>query len=240
MADAISVRDQPRASSSVIRVAQGLSMRRTLRNSVSLCQRHSVTAFRSNPCMRTGDRIRAEREAQKISRTELARYAGIATSTLSDLELGLSKGTTALHKIAERLGVNPTWLETGRGAKHPSHPMRSDVIRITSRRDELGLSNADVHARMLADQWPEGVPPPSLATVEEWFDGKARPLDMVYRGMLYKALELVIDPGESSQELVASTQIEADFLRMARSADPDETAQVMLLWKQIREAKGKP
>lgn len=64
-----------------------------------------------------GARVRAEREAQKISRAELARSAGIAPTTLSDLELGESKTTAALHKIADRLGVRPAWLETGRGRK---------------------------------------------------------------------------------------------------------------------------
>lgn len=72
--------------------------------------------------MTIGERIRKEREAQKISRATLARHAGIAVSTLSDLELGLSKGTTVLHKIAARLGVAVEWLETGRGTKHAPPP----------------------------------------------------------------------------------------------------------------------
>lgn len=52
-------------------------------------------------------------------------------STLSDLELGLSKSTTALHRIAARLGVRTEWLETGRGPKEGaaahSEPAWSDV-----------------------------------------------------------------------------------------------------------------
>ncbi|TPD71478.1 helix-turn-helix transcriptional regulator [Stenotrophomonas maltophilia] len=64
-----------------------------------------------------GSRIRAEREAQGISRNELAKFAGIASTTLSNLELGLSKSSTALHKIAARLGVHTDWLETGKGSK---------------------------------------------------------------------------------------------------------------------------
>lgn len=64
-----------------------------------------------------GNRIRTEREHQGVSRADLARAAGIATTTLSDLELGLSKSTTALHKIAKRLGVRPEWLESGKGIK---------------------------------------------------------------------------------------------------------------------------
>ncbi len=64
-----------------------------------------------------GDRIRAEREAQGIDRADLAAYAGIAKTTLSDLERGSSKSTTTLHRIADRLKVTTKWLETGRGAK---------------------------------------------------------------------------------------------------------------------------
>ena len=104
-------------------------------------QRHSVTAFRSNVKMDTiGTRIRAEREAQGISRAELARSAGIAPSTLSDLELGLSKSTTALHKIARRLGLRPEWLETGRGAKEPSQDTSdSDWADINGYAQAIGL-----------------------------------------------------------------------------------------------------
>lgn len=98
-----------------------------LRYSVISSQRHSVTAFRSNVNMETiGSRIRAEREAQGISRAELARTASIATSTLSDLELGLSKSTTALHKIAKRLALRPEWLETGKGPKAAIEPAPAD------------------------------------------------------------------------------------------------------------------
>ena len=64
-----------------------------------------------------GQRIREEREAQGVSRADLARFAGIAQTTLSDLELGRSKSTTGLHKIAERLRVRTSWLESGKGPK---------------------------------------------------------------------------------------------------------------------------
>ena len=123
MARAIAVSDQPQASSSLTRSAHVLSMPPTLRDSVRSCQRLSVTAFRFNMHMDTvGGRIRAEREAQGVGRAALARAAGIAVSTLSDLELGLSKSTTALHRIAAHLGLRVEWLETGRGAKHPKPP----------------------------------------------------------------------------------------------------------------------
>lgn len=105
----------PELRRSRIRDAHGMSMERTLRHSVEACQRHSVDLFAFNCGMDTiGSRIRAVREKQDISRADLAKSAGIKPSTLSDLELGLSKTTTALHKIARRLGVSVDWLETGR------------------------------------------------------------------------------------------------------------------------------
>lgn len=117
------------------------------------CQRHSVTAFRSNVNMETlGTRIRAEREEQGISRAELARFAGIAPTTLSDLELGLSKSTTALHKIAQRLGVRPEWLETGRGAKEQgAQPAEDDYENVTGYSQAVGLGAAGAEAEEYAE-----------------------------------------------------------------------------------------
>ncbi|WP_242014413.1 XRE family transcriptional regulator [Xylella fastidiosa] len=93
---------------------------------------------RTNTGMNTniGSRIRAEREHQRISRAQLAKFAGVAVSTLSDLELGSSKSTTVLHKFAERLGVSPRWLETGYGDKYagvfhaPTNEKPSEYVRV--------------------------------------------------------------------------------------------------------------
>lgn len=120
--------------------AQDLSMAVNLRYSVAPSQRHSVTEFRSNVNMNNiGARIRSEREAQGISRAELARFAGIAATTLSDLELGLSKSTTTLHKIAARLGLRAEWLETGKGAKEAARPAQESDAEYT---DIVGYSQA--------------------------------------------------------------------------------------------------
>lgn len=100
----------------------------TLRYSVAKSQRHSVTEFRLNVGMVTiGDRIRAEREAQGVDRKDLAKSAGIAYSTLADLEAGRSKSTTALHKIARRLGLRIEWLEYGKGPKRAAPAPAADV-----------------------------------------------------------------------------------------------------------------
>lgn len=65
-----------------------------------------------------GDRIRYARDhgpAGKVERKELAAFAGIAYSTLADVENGNSASTTVLHRIAKRLKVRVEWLETGKG-----------------------------------------------------------------------------------------------------------------------------
>lgn len=79
--------------------------------------------------MTIGERIRQAREhgpAAKVSRKELAAAAGIAYSTLADVENGLSASTTALHRIAKHLKVRVEWLETGKGAMAHSQSVRLD------------------------------------------------------------------------------------------------------------------
>lgn len=96
-----------------------------------------------------GTRIRSEREAQKVSRAELARFAGIAASTLSDLELGLSKSTTALHKIAARLGLRPEWIETGKGPKEAAqtgNETDSDYADVIGYSQAVGLGAGGAEA----------------------------------------------------------------------------------------------
>lgn len=79
------------------------------------CQRLAVTDIRYNSEMETiGDRIRKERTAQGLARKDLAKDAGVSYTALSDLELGNSANTTALHRIATRLGKSVTYLETGK------------------------------------------------------------------------------------------------------------------------------
>lgn len=66
-----------------------------------------------------GTRVRQEREAQGIDRSELAKRTGIGYSTLSELERGGMQTTTKLHLIADALNVSIRWLETGKGPKSP-------------------------------------------------------------------------------------------------------------------------
>jgi len=61
-----------------------------------------------------GERIRYMRSVLGISQSELAKKANISQPVISGLESG--KGQTSGHtpSIADALGVNAYWLETGR------------------------------------------------------------------------------------------------------------------------------
>lgn len=96
-------------------VAQVL-MPGNLRFSVIPCQRHSVTVIRSNRAMNIGARIRKRRKERGMRVEDLAKAAGIAATTLYDLERGESRSTTKLHHIAAALRCRLEWLETGRGS----------------------------------------------------------------------------------------------------------------------------
>lgn len=99
--------------------------------------RHTVddTGYRHR--MSIGKRIRELREAQRISRSELAKAMGIAVSTLSDLELGESKSTTALHKAAAKLGTTPEYLETGRTHQNAHAPHKAASTNALKHDDEI-------------------------------------------------------------------------------------------------------
>jgi transcriptional regulator with XRE-family HTH domain len=125
------------------------------------CQRHAVTVYRFNPLMDTiGERVRARRTQIDMTRPELARRAGIAYSSLSDLELGLTKNSLALHKIAKILNCRVEWLETGRKpieapelAKTPSQPMRIDPRYDSLSTESLGFDGAGQRpAALLGDR----------------------------------------------------------------------------------------
>lgn len=84
------------------------------------CQRHSVTEVRFNADMGIGKRIRERRQALKMSVKTLASKAGIAVSTLYDLERGDSNSTKQLHRVAIALKCSLHWLESGKGKPEPS------------------------------------------------------------------------------------------------------------------------
>jgi transcriptional regulator with XRE-family HTH domain len=117
-----------------------------LRYPVIQSQRHPVTVFRSNTGMHIGTRIRQRRKERGMSIKELAKLAGMAVSTLSDLERGAQKETTRIYWIAAALDTPIEFFLGHRGAALPK------AFRVAEPTAFYGvqLSEAAVH---LASEW---------------------------------------------------------------------------------------
>lgn len=87
---------------------------------VSEVNRFSGSCSGDNIGMSIGNRVKQARKAAKLTQVELAARSNLKQSTISDLEVGKSQGTTYLASLAAALGVSPLWLETGKGAMQPS------------------------------------------------------------------------------------------------------------------------
>lgn len=85
--------------------------------------------------MTFGNRVRDLRKAAGLTQHQLAARAGIAQSTLGDIERNATKysqGPTAL-RIAAALNVAPEWLSTGKGAMaraSSADPDESEALHI--------------------------------------------------------------------------------------------------------------
>jgi phage repressor protein C with HTH and peptisase S24 domain len=93
-----------------------------------------------------GDRVRQIRESKtpKWSRKYLSQLTGISETAISDLELGRSKRSLSLHKLADALGVTATWLETGRGPREKSAVPTDDLFtEVTAFAASVGLSDGE-------------------------------------------------------------------------------------------------
>lgn len=71
---------------------------------------------RDNTGMSIGNRVKQARKALNLTQTELAKRSNLKQSSISDLEVGKSQGTTYLASLAATLGVSALWLETGKGS----------------------------------------------------------------------------------------------------------------------------
>lgn len=78
--------------------------------------RNSGLMLRDNIGMSIGSRVKQARKAAKMTQAELAARTGLNQSSISDLEVGKSQGTTFVASLASAMGVNPLWLETGKGS----------------------------------------------------------------------------------------------------------------------------
>lgn len=91
--------------------------------------------------MKIGERIRAEREAQKLERKDICAATQIPYPTLAGIENGDQASSTRLHAIAAVLRVSPRWLETGRGPKDASSALDDGWEDVLGYAQAVGLGD---------------------------------------------------------------------------------------------------
>ena len=108
----------------------------------------------------TQDRLVRARKEAKLSQSAVADRVGMSQPTYSELERGLSRTSGKLVEIARVLGVDPTWLATGKGSpKAPS----AEVEPGPSIKGRLPLISW-----VQAGEWCEAVDNFEPGDAEEW------------------------------------------------------------------------
>jgi SOS-response transcriptional repressor LexA len=95
-----------------------------------------------------GARIRQVLSEKNLTQAQLARLVGVKQQTISYICATDSPASTSRYatKIAEVLGVNPSWLQSGEGGQHdPSVRIEMEGVELTVHRVPL-VANRDVPA----------------------------------------------------------------------------------------------
>jgi transcriptional regulator with XRE-family HTH domain len=97
------------------------------------------------------ERLRWARERRGLSQQELAQRIGLRQSAIGNLESGARQRPRDQRKLAEALGVNELWLETGRGPRDRG----ADTAHLTEDEADLVLAyrilDGTHRAELLAD-----------------------------------------------------------------------------------------
>lgn len=112
-----------------------------------------------NTGMSIGTRVKEARKAAKMTQIELAKRSALKQSTISDLEVGKSQGTTYLATLAAALGVNALWLETGRGPMRAGdmQPVEALAIPVVEKRN-IGREQPFVRSLVTAYDGDDDIP----------------------------------------------------------------------------------
>lgn len=97
---------------------------------------------------------------------------------------------------------------------------------INARRLALGLTYEDVHARMSDRRYSDGVKPPSLSAVGNWFNGQRRPRNMEHLRALCDVLQMSFEDA-AGDDLSPVTATEAEMMKAMRKLS-DAQAQALL------------
>jgi DNA-binding XRE family transcriptional regulator len=100
--------------------------------------------------MSIGQKIRQRREELNIKPSALAKQVGLSRQAYNNLEKGRQNSTTKLHLICKILGLNPDWVESGKGPRLASGYISSQVGLSPT------ISFTDPVALVTSDQINEG------------------------------------------------------------------------------------
>ena len=64
--------------------------------------------------MTVGDRLKKIRKEQGLTQLELQKLSGVKQGTIGAIERGFLKKSTFLLPLADALGIDPIWLDTGK------------------------------------------------------------------------------------------------------------------------------
>ena len=81
------------------------------------------------------DRLKFARKLRRMSQADLAQRAGVAQSTIGNIEAGRGQSARDLASIAAALEVEPIWLHLGRG-QMPNEQNEDPIPRVDFRRGD--------------------------------------------------------------------------------------------------------
>lgn len=100
-----------------------------------------------------GTRLKALREQAHLTQGQLAAMAGVSQGTIGNIEAGARKEPRNLLAIARALGVDPEWLQTGRGK--PAIALATSSVRPPALDDALAAIGAALTKDMAEAQRAE-------------------------------------------------------------------------------------
>lgn len=118
-------------------------------------------ACRTITCVNTiAERLKEARDDLGLTQPALAEKAGVSQGTIGNIEAGLRKRPRDLLAIAAALGVNPGWMESGKGPKkagvqniEPGPDLRGKVPLISWVQAGEWCKAEDHHLPGQADRW---------------------------------------------------------------------------------------
>ena len=105
--------------------------------------------------MTVGIRLNAARKQQGLTQAELSRISGVKQGTISAIETEVLKKSTFIVALADAMGVDPIWLNTGverqKQAKELT-AMEQDILRLLKSLDDDELRREIAYLQKVAQK----------------------------------------------------------------------------------------